>query len=902
MTQAIPASGYRGLPRAAEVVLALVGLVSVAPILLIAALMIAVFSPGPILFRHQRVGRYGRLFLLYKLRTMRVSNGGSTITSSTDNRITHIGRILRATKIDEFPQLWNVVKGEMSLVGPRPEAPDFVSLGNELWQRALEMRPGITDPITLTLRNEEALLASVGPGYEGFYRQVLQPYKLRGYVAYDRVRDWKSDIGILLKTLLAVIVCPKENAVTAEQIRQSLVADANWDFRETRARGAMELTDDAASPEDNDSYTFIDRLKSAGRFVWLKKRLIGVDLALLVCAFALSYLLRFEFAIPSREILALERQVLYVVALQAGAMFVFGVYRFIWRYIGLRETRVFVLTFASSAFCLFALRLLLPASYALWRVPLSVMFFDGVLVAGTILGIRVLRRVVHEWSVRHSGMLGGVPGQKKPVLLIGAESEGRWVANEIRSHGMNDLEIEGFVDDEPQKLHAVIEDLEVLGAVKDLPRLVRDHKIDHVILTMPDSSRQSIRRVLDICEQIPVRVRVVPNLSEIIRGDLKFTRFRDVQIEDLLGREPVRMEQAAVEQFVRGKTVLVTGAGGSIGSELARQLAQHELGNLLLVERAEFALFPIDTELRRSFPDLQITPLVADVGSKERMGKIIACYRPQVILHAAAHKHVPMMEENVAEAVGNNVLATYSLSHLAGTYGVESFVLISTDKAVRPTSVMGSTKRIAELVVQHMNQRSATRYIAVRFGNVIGSTGSVIPIFQEQIRRGGPVTVTHAEMTRYFMTIPEAAQLVLEAAAMGQGGEIFVLDMGEPVRIVDLAKQLIVLTGLKPFEDIDIVFTGMRRGEKLSEELRLPEEDMSKTRHPKIFIGNIAGYSNGEIPEGIARLAKLCEEGDERKLREALVELVPEARLDTAGRPVHAPSPLKTRAAASGSL
>ncbi len=900
--QVSPQNSAPGLPRVAEIVLAIGGLVFVAPILLFAAVMIAVFSPGPILFRQSRVGRHGKLFVLYKLRTMSVSNGGPQITSGADKRITPIGRILRRTKIDELPQLWNVAKGEMSLVGPRPEAPAFVSLDSEFWQHALEARPGLTDPMTLTLRNEQALLESVGPGHEDFYRQVLQPYKLRGYLAYQRVRDWKSDLGILLKTLVTVIVCPRSNAVTPDQIRESLSACGDIAFYQKRETPASTgHTSESSLPLNRNLGRQGGTLKSIAWFFWIKRYLILVDLVLLSAAFLTSYLLRFEFSIPSREIPGLERQLLYVVLMQSSAFLCCGIYRFIWRYIGLRETRAIILAAASCSFVVLILRLALPASYAMWRVPLSIIFFDGVLVIGMTMGVRVLRRVVYEWSIRRSGIPGDLDGRRKPVLLIGAESAGRWVANEIRTRCINELEIVGFVDDDPQKLYAVIEDIKVLGALADLPRLVREYSIDHVILTIPDASRQSIRLILDICEKIPVRVRVVPNLSEIIRGDLKFTRFRDVQIEDLLGREPVRMEQTAVRNFVQGKTILVTGAGGSIGSELTRQIAWHEPANLLLVERAEFALFQVNAELRRSFPKLRITPLVADVGNKERMEKIIASYAPQTILHAAAHKHVPMMEENVAEAVANNVLATYDLCELAAVSGVESFVLISSYKAVKPTSVMGTTKRVAELVIQHMNQRCDTRYIAVRFGNVIGSTGSVIPIFQEQIQRGGPVTVTHADMMRYFMTIPEAAQLVLEAAAMGQGGEIFVLDMGEPVRIVDLAKQLIVLTGLKPYEDIDIVFTGMRPGEKLFEELRLPDEDMSKTRHPKIYIGNIAECSNGEIPAGMESLMRLCAIGDEQKIREALVQLVPEAQLGANGKQMQPSVPLKKHAAASSS-
>lgn len=465
------------------------------------------------------------------------------------------------------------------------------------------------------------------------------------------------------------------------------------------------------------------------------------------------------------------------------------------------------------------------------------------------------------------------------MLLIGAGHAGMLVLKEITSRGDFDVWVDGFVDDDPFKVGAVLLGRSVLGNCTDLPRITQERNVGRVIITISHPSRREMRRIVEICESIPVRVQIIPGLHEILGGQVEISRFRDVGIEDLLGREPVELDETVVRKMVTGRIVMVTGAGGSIGSELCRQLTRFEPGSLMLVERAEFALFDIDCELRRTCPELVLLPLVADVGDETRMREIVSTYRPDVVFHAAAHKHVPLMETNPGEAVKNNILATRVLGELAGEFGVDVFVMISTDKAVRPSSVMGASKRIAELVVQDLDARWPTRFLAVRFGNVMGSAGSVIPIFREQLQRGGPLTVTHPNMVRYFMTIPEACQLVLQAGAMGQGGEIFVLDMGEPVRILDLAEDMIRLHGLKPYEDVDVVFTGLRPGEKLFEELDLEAEHMVRTRHQKIFIGQIVGYPHGKVEAALEELRRLAEIDAQRELRSLFNELLPDAKI-----------------------
>jgi FlaA1/EpsC-like NDP-sugar epimerase len=583
-----------------------------------------------------------------------------------------------------------------------------------------------------------------------------------------------------------------------------------------------------------------------------------------------------------------------VVLLQFVALTVSGARASIWRYTDLLHLRSFLFAAFASMLIVTLMRFgLVP--YQAWRVPLSVNFIDVLLAFGGVYAIRVLRRAEYEYKQKRvqlkkhiNGNGNGNGAKKRSVLLIGAGRAGLLAAKEIEARGDLDLEIKGFVDDDRAKLgRSVVQGHRVLGSTQDLSRLVHTHGINHVIITIAHASRHQIHRIVKICEAIPVKVRIIPELYEIIEGRVEISRIRDVEIEDLLGREPVHLDTESISEELAGKTVMVTGAGGSIGSELARQVLRFAPAHLLLVERAEFALFDIDCELRAAHPTRSIVPLVADVGDASRMRAIFNRHRPQVVIHAAAHKHVPLMESNATEAVQNNVLNVRLLAQLAGEFKAEVFVLISTDKAVRPTSIMGASKRAAELVVQDLNRAYKTRFVVVRFGNVIGSAGSVIPIFREQIRNGGPVTITDKRMKRYFMTIPEAAQLVLQASVLGKGGEVFILHMGEPVRIVDLAETLITLSGLKPHEDIQIVETGVRPGEKLYEELSFETEETVPTSHPKIFINKLASAEPDVLQTALKVLARLVQERNEDELRRFLNDSLPEAGLSLAANGNH---------------
>ncbi len=501
---------------------------------------------------------------------------------------------------------------------------------------------------------------------------------------------------------------------------------------------------------------------------------------------------------------------------------------------------------------------------------------QGVFMAdlfGTILlpaGLRMIIRLYHEeFRTTESRRL-------KRFLIVGAGNAGEALLREIHRMPVAQYDVVGFIDDDPVKQGTDIHGIPVLGPVERLPEICDDRNIEEIAIAMPSATHQQLRRVIQVCEGTTIRFRTVPSITDIASGKLRVSQIRDVDINDLLGREVVRLDLHQIEAFAKDKTILVTGAGGSIGSEMCRQICQFEPKLLLLVEQAENPLFYVERDLRRQFPCVPTKPLVCNITDRPRVEKIFAPYRPQVVIHAAAHKHVPLMELNPGEAVKNNVLGTQIVADAADTYNATNFVMISTDKAVNPTSIMGSSKRIAEMYIQDLGKTSETHFVTVRFGNVLDSEGSVVPIFKKQIAEGGPVTVTHPEMKRYFMTIPEASQLVLQAATMGKGGEIFVLDMGEPVRILDLAKELITLSGFRPGEDIEIAFTGPRPGEKLFEELRIEGEDMQRTSHPKISIWKNIPMDRAKLRASIIELLDLARRQDHDTLAHKIKELVPE--------------------------
>ncbi|MFN0279788.1 MAG: polysaccharide biosynthesis protein [Pyrinomonadaceae bacterium] len=600
-----------------------------------------------------------------------------------------------------------------------------------------------------------------------------------------------------------------------------------------------------------------------------------VETSCLMGAFVLAYLLRFDFVIPDTEDAKLLIQLPLVVLPQIIALRLFGAHRFIWRYTSARDAIMIAKTLAGVLLFLLATRSLHNVLPPELIVPISISILDFFLAFLAISGVRMMRREMYERANR----MTADRSLKKPVILVGAGQAGVLTLAEINRRGDIDVDVKAFVDDDLAKRGAVINGIKVIGGINDLPDLVKKFDVDHVIITIAQASRDEFQKILKVCQEIPIKVRTIPGLYELLQGNVTVSRIRDIEVEDLLGRVPIELDHKSINRFLRNRVAMVTGAGGSIGAELVRQLVNSRINKLVLVERSEYALFQIQQEIAEKMPDAEVCAVIADICDQERMENVFFRYKPAVVFHAAAHKHVPLMEDNSSEALKNNVLGTKIVAELAGQYDADAFVLISTDKAVSPTSVMGATKRLAELVIQDLDQEYDTRFMAVRFGNVIGSNGSVIPTFREQIKRGGPVTVTHPEMTRYFMTIPEATQLVLQAGAIGKGAEILILDMGEPVKILELARQTIKLSGLRPNVDIQIKFTGMRPGEKLSEELESNAERMEKTVHPKIFVGKIAPYTSARMNKITNTIPDLCRSEDELKIRKFLADSLPEAQI-----------------------
>ena len=605
-----------------------------------------------------------------------------------------------------------------------------------------------------------------------------------------------------------------------------------------------------------------------GRKRILMLALIDMVIITLAGPFAIYVRYNFSFADP-QCIIFMEHIFRYLplnLAVTIAVFALFRLYQGIWKYASASDLVNIIFGCVAATVLQTAGMLLLRLS-----IPRSYPFIYFVVLTAGISVFRFTYRIQGYIRQRQQGMKNT---GKTNTMIVGAGEAGYTLLKELQTSRFVEQNVCCLVDDDPGKQGKYLRGVQVEGTRKDICRLAEEHDIDEIMIAIPSASHSVVQEILDICSKTSCKLKVLPGLYQLVNGEVSVSKLRNVEIEDLLGREPVDTQVESIMGYVSGKVVLVTGGGGSIGSELCRQIARHEPKQLIIFDIYENNAYAIQQELKRNYPELDLVVLIGSVRNTHRINGVFEQYRPQIVYHAAAHKHVPLMEDSPNEAIKNNVMGTWKTAQAADKYGVSRFVLISTDKAVNPTNIMGASKRLCEMVIQMMNDWSKTEFVAVRFGNVLGSNGSVIPLFKKQIEEGGPVTVTHPDIIRYFMTIPEAVSLVLQAGAQAKGGEIFVLDMGKPVKILDLALNLIRLSGLKPYEDIDIKFTGLRPGEKLYEELLMSEEGLQSTENKLIHIGKPIEFDEDLFVHQLEELNELSKM-DSPDIKKRVAEIVP---------------------------
>ncbi len=579
--------------------------------------------------------------------------------------------------------------------------------------------------------------------------------------------------------------------------------------------------------------------------------LILIDILIIISCYIASILF---LNVPIDNIKVLVVQIAVVVIVYQIFLNIFRMYQNMMRY----EVGKDYIKYIISAFLSMIILSIVYKAFSLEYINLKVNVLSGVLIAGTFVMYRLAgRSILSRRMSKYEKINKNQDNKANNLLIIGAGMGAREIIIAIKNNMRDKYNIVGIIDDDISKINHYILGIKVLGTRYDIPKIAKEKNVDLIFFAINKIDAVSRKKILEICQETGVKTRVLPTTLEVIAKQGAMNSLRDVQIEDLLGRDPVHLDNKNINSLIKNKTVLVTGGGGSIGSELCRQIVKYDPKRLVILDIYENNLYDIEMELRAEYPKLNLEAIVASVRDKARLNNVFETYKPEIVFHAAAHKHVPLMEKSPLEAIHNNVFGTYNVVNCADEYGVEKFVLISTDKAVNPTNIMGASKRVCEMIVQAKNKVSKTEYVAVRFGNVLGSNGSVIPLFKKQIERGGPVTVTHKDITRFFMTIPEAVQLILQAVTYAKGGEIFVLDMGEPVKIYDLAVSLIKLLGYEPNVDIPIEITGLRPGEKLYEEILMSEEGLTSTKHDKIFISKPMHMEMTELEEKLELLKEL---------------------------------------------
>jgi FlaA1/EpsC-like NDP-sugar epimerase/lipopolysaccharide/colanic/teichoic acid biosynthesis glycosyltransferase len=776
------------MKRLFDLVVSGVGLLFLSPLIAAVAAAIRLDSPGPVFYRGERVGRGGRKFRIFKFRTMvaDASLRGGGLTYRDDPRITRMGSLLRTTKIDELPQLVNVFKGEMSLVGPRPEDPRYVALYTERQRQVLSLRPGVTSVASLRYRQEEELLPP--DRWEQAYISTVLPAKLDLELSYLAKSSFGQDLLIMAGTLLTLLRDAAHVVPLAPVIRRIRV--------------------------------LVERYVS-----WAI-----IDAVLVVIAYSLAILIRSLDA--QVDVRLASQEALFGVLIYLAANYVFGIYRRAWRYASGQESVVLFLAVMTATGVLFAFGL----TQGTRDLPLGAVIIGGIFTFMLMAGVRYRGRLLKGVGDTLLSLSSMTSSEGARVLIVGAGEEGQLLAWQLqnRTPGKG-YQVLGFVDQDRGKHGMLIHNLPVYGNRSLIPELVKRLHVDLIIIAIPPQEVHEPRVLLAICRSTQAQVKILPGLSNLLRVNGTGPVWVDADEDELLQRQRYRVDAEACSRLIRGKIVMITGAAGSIGSELSRQLAAFGPARLAIVDIDESGLYELQVELLAKQRDLALELALCDITDRCGVEALFSRIHPQIVFHVAAYKHVPILEEQPREGIRVNISGTKLMHCTSQTFGVERFILISSDKAVNPTSVLGMTKRLGELLVSAPRRSSAMLSTAVRFGNVLGSRGSVIPTFEKQIDLGGPITITDPEMTRYFLSTGEAVSLIIQAVSMTSGGDIYVLEMGVPVKIVDLAHRLIRVRGLRPGQDIGIEYVGVRPGEKMSEELVGLGETLVPTEHPSIY-------------------------------------------------------------------
>jgi len=830
------------IKRIFDITIALIGLIILAPVFAVIAILIKLDSPGPVFFRGKRVGQYGKMFYILKFRSMvpDAPQKGAAITCNDDPRITRTGRFLRKTKLDELPSLVNVLKGEMSLVGPRPEAPTWVEHYTPQQRVVLTVKPGITGLAQIKYRNEEALLSRAN--LETEYPQIMND-KLNIDLNYVKNRSFLLDTRILLETVM-VLFSGSDRQRTTAMVQSRL----------PMSRGLVAV----ATYELGLLKQYIRR--------------IGLDLMIIPFAFYLAWLIRFDCRVPAEEWEILTIRMLPITFVYIIINLASGIYRRLWAYASFRDVALLSETVGLGTLILAVINFALT-NYYHYRLSTGGLIIGGLLTLTLSTLAKYRRQLI---TILFASRPRPADSSLERVLIVGINEMAQRLATQIYLGGGQKYELVGFVSDDSNGQGMNINGVEILGTSDQIRTLVRDKQIDVIIIARRPSDREEMWRLISTCQETCAQIKVLPDIVEIMEGRYEDPlTLRDVSIEDILGRAPATVDAESCQWILAGKVVLVTGAAGSIGSELCRQILRFKPRLLLALDNNETGLHELQLELGRKSQGL-LQVVIADITDWRKIERVFQQYKPQVVFHAAAYKHVYLMESHPEEALRVNVMGTIVVSEMARKYKGERFVFISTDKAVNPGCVMGASKRIGELWIKSLSEHGDTVFTTVRFGNVVGSRGSVVPTFARQIERGDSLTITHPEMTRFFMSIPEAASLVLQAAAFGQNNEIFMLEMGDEVSILDLARRMIRLKGLRIDKDIEIKFVGVRPGEKFHEELAYLQEVKNETPHPRIYqLQNPDSLMDREILLGvISILTQSLRKTDRKKLvREGMFQI-----------------------------